>query len=147
MVAWVMAGVFVVQAAHGQQEEAIRQQVQRLFDSMRAADSQGIADVFSDSAILQTVSFSPTGETFVRTSPVQQFARSVGKAPQGALDEKISFGSVQWDGALASVWTPYRFYYIGTFSHCGVNSFQLILVNGRWKIHYLIDTRRKEGCD
>jgi hypothetical protein len=27
-----------------------------------------------------------------------------------------------------------------------VNAFGLIKVNGAWKIHYLIDTRRKDNC-
>ncbi|MEM9869076.1 MAG: nuclear transport factor 2 family protein, partial [Bacteroidota bacterium] len=34
----------------------------------------------------------------------------------------------------------------GTFSHCGINSFQMVNFGGEWKIIYLIDTRGKEGC-
>jgi hypothetical protein len=28
-----------------------------------------------------------------------------------------------------------------------VNSFQLIKLDGKWKISYIIDTRKKEGCE
>jgi hypothetical protein len=45
------------------------------------------------------------------------------------------------------VWTPYRFIFNGKFSHCGVNSFTLVKLNGEWKINYVIDTRRKEKCE
>ena len=47
---------------------------------------------------------------------------------------------------MANVWTAYSFYFDGKFSHCGVNSFQLLKEAGEWKIFYLVDTRRKEGC-
>jgi len=66
--------------------------------------------------------------------------------PKDAADERIVFETIRIDGPLASVWTPYNFYYEGKFSHCGVNSFQLVKINGEWKIQYLIDTRRKQGC-
>jgi hypothetical protein len=54
--------------------------------------------------------------------------------------------NIQIDGAMANAWTSYEFWVNGSFSHCGVNSFQLFKDEGAWKIIYLIDTRRKEGC-
>ncbi len=47
---------------------------------------------------------------------------------------------------MANVWAPYEFYLNNDFSHCGVNSFQLFFDGIQWKIIYLIDTRRKQGC-
>jgi hypothetical protein len=44
------------------------------------------------------------------------------------------------------VWTPYELEVEGIFSHCGVNSFQLIRINEQWKITQITDTRRKEDC-
>ena len=61
-------------------------------------------------------------------------------------EEKILGYSVQVDGNMAHVWTPYEFWFNGDFSHCGVNSFQLFHDNGTWKIIYLIDTRRRQDC-
>jgi len=60
--------------------------------------------------------------------------------------KKITFSNILIDGNLASVWTPYEFYFKGQFSHCGVNSFQLVKSNNEWKIQYIIDTRRKDNC-
>ncbi|WP_238584548.1 hypothetical protein [Chryseobacterium sp. Leaf180] len=65
---------------------------------------------------------------------------------KGKIDEQIEFSSIQIDGDLASVFTPYQFYYEGKLAHCGANSFQLVRKNGIWKIQYLIDTRRKDKC-
>ncbi|HNJ29817.1 MAG TPA: hypothetical protein PLQ40_12740, partial [Ferruginibacter sp.] len=83
----------------------------------------------------------------VKTDAVADFANSISKLPKDAADERITFDVVRVDGALAIAWTPYKFYFNGKFSHCGVNSFQLVRFNGEWKIQYLIDTRRKAGCE
>ncbi|HYD90904.1 MAG TPA: nuclear transport factor 2 family protein, partial [Flavobacterium sp.] len=50
------------------------------------------------------------------------------------------------DGGIASAWTPYEFYFEDKFSHCGVNSFQLILEDGKWKITGITDSRRRTAC-
>ena len=61
-------------------------------------------------------------------------------------DERLLDYNIQIDGTMAHVWTPYEFWFNDQFSHCGVNSFQLFNDSGNWKIIYLIDTRRREGC-
>jgi hypothetical protein len=83
----------------------------------------------------------------VRNQPISGFATSISKLTKGAADERIVFETIKIDGPLAAVWTPYQFYLNGQFSHCGVNSFQLVRLNGQWKIQYIIDTRRKQGCN
>lgn len=113
---------------------------------MKASDAQMIQEVFGDSAVLQTITRNKEGKTVVLNEEVKAFAASVAKLAKGDADERIQFDVVKTDGPLAIVWTPYRFFYKGNFSHCGVNSFQLVRFNGVWKIQYLIDTRRKSGC-
>ena len=127
-------------------EDSVKAVVNALFDAMKTGNEQALRDCFSDSAILQTIANTKTGEKIIRTEQVSQFASSVSKLPKGAADERIVFETVRIDGPLAIVWTPYKFYFNGQFSHCGVNSFHLVKLNGSWKIHFLIDTRRKEPC-
>ena len=62
------------------------------------------------------------------------------------FEEKLLDFSIQVDGNMANAWTPYEFWYQEELSHCGVNSFQLIKEDDKWKIIYLVDTRRREGC-
>ena len=128
-------------------EDSVKATVNKLFEGMKNSDPAIITASFADSAVLQTIGASRDGKTIIRNEKVSDFAESVSKSAKGDLDERIDFGSIKIDGALASVWTPYKFYYKGQFSHCGVNSFQLVRVNGQWEIQYLIDTRRKQGCD
>lgn len=124
------------------EEDLVKSIIIRLFDGMKTSDSALIKKSFSKNAILQTIS--KTEE--VKSEDINNFAISISKAEKESLDERITFSNILIDGNLASVWTPYEFYYKGQFSHCGVNSFQLVKSNNEWKIQYLIDTRRKENC-
>jgi Domain of unknown function (DUF4440) len=127
-------------------EDSVKTVVNSLFTAMKNSDGPALLRLFSDSAILQTIASSKTGETVIRSQKVNDFANVVSTLPKGDADERISFETVKVDGALAIVWTPYQFYYKSSFSHCGVNSFHLVRINGEWKIHFLIDTRRKMPC-
>ncbi|GEP96812.1 hypothetical protein CCY01nite_30720 [Chitinophaga cymbidii] len=101
--------------------------------------------VFADNAILQTISGKQEGAPVLVTGSLQQFLRAVGAPHTDVWDERITFERIMVDGALASVWTPYRFYLNEKFSHCGVNSFQLMKSASGWKIIYLVDTRYSSG--
>lgn len=127
-------------------EDSVKSTVNALFEAMKNGDAEALKNCFSDSAILQTIANNKSGQKIIRTEKVNEFAASVSKLPKGAADERIIFETIKIDGPLAIVWTPYQFYYNGKFSHCGVNSFHLVNLNGNWKIHFLIDTRRKEPC-
>ncbi len=128
--------------AQNTSEKEIVKPIENLFNAMISADSLGVKNAFSGSAIMQT--FGKNQE--IRTDKVEDFAKQVGASQAGDLDERFTISKILVDGNMASVWVPYQFYYKGNFSHCGVNSFQLAKINNEWKIQYIIDTRRKK-CD
>lgn len=128
-------------------EDSVKAVINQLFTTMRNVDAAMLKETFAENAILQTIRRKPDGSFFVQEEKVSEFAEQIGKAKKDSLDERISFETIKIDGPLASVWTPYKFYYAGQFSHCGVNSFQLVRISGRWKIQFLIDTRRRQGCE
>ena len=141
--------VFVCVATTGKAqttEDSVKAVINKLFEGMKNSDGSLIKDAFADSAILQTIG-NRDGKAVIRTDEVKGFVESIGKIAKGDADERIQFETIKIDGPLAIVWTPYKFYYKGQFSHCGVNSFQLVRLNGAWKIQYLIDTRRRQGCE
>ncbi|MFT3934348.1 MAG: nuclear transport factor 2 family protein [Chitinophagaceae bacterium] len=134
--------------AHSQTtEDSVKAAVKLLFDGMINSDPAKIQSAFADSAILQTIGRVKEGSETIKNESVKEFVASISKLPKGAADERISFETIKIDGPLAAVWTPYKFYYKGQFSHCGVDSYQLVRINGVWKIQYLIDTRRKQPCE
>ncbi|WP_029296586.1 nuclear transport factor 2 family protein [Chryseobacterium hispalense] len=123
------------------QNQEIEQPVRNLFTAMKNADAELLKSVFSETAVLQTIT-----KDGVKNQDINDFINSVSKMEKNDLDERIIIEAIHTDGNLASVFTPYSFYFKGKFSHCGANSFQLVKQNGEWKIQYLIDTRRKDNC-
>ena len=129
-------------------EDSVKIAVNKLFDGMKAGDPSAIRSAFADSAILQSVGMDRNaGKLKIENEAVNDFADFVSKQPKGAADEQIKFDVIKIDGQLAIVWAPYKFYFKGVFSHCGIDSFQLMNIGNEWKIQYLIDTGRRTGCE
>ena len=124
-----------------QDKEQIISVVDQLFAGMRQGDSVLVRQAFDSSAQLHTI-----GENGLHTTPLKQFLIAVGTPHDEVWDERVTEYEVRVDGPLATVWTPYRFYRGETFSHCGVNAFQLVRSKDEWKILQITDTRREEGC-
>lgn len=123
-------------------EDSVKAVINKMFAAMKGSDGATLKECFADSAILQTIA--RNGK--VRTESVNGFLSQISSLPKDSADERITFDIVKVDGGLAIAWTPYQFFYGGKFSHCGVNSFQLVRSSGVWRIQYLIDTRRRTGC-
>jgi hypothetical protein len=129
-------------AGSADSEKEVKQVIQNMFSAMLQADTTLLKTCFSDKVIFQTILNKPEGAT-IKTESINDFIQSIGKQTPNALDERIEFGAIQIDPLMATVWTPYSFYYKGQYSHKGVNSFQLVKLKEGWKIQYLIDTRYK----
>lgn len=127
-------------------EDEVKKPVLLLFDGMRKADSNMLKAAFAPQAILQTVVKNREGKINVHMESVAAFIKAIDTPHSEVYDERIRFDFIKIDSNLAFVWTPYKFYLGDQYSHCGVNSFQLVKLNSEWKIQYLIDTRRKENC-
>lgn len=125
---------------------AVKVPIERLFDGMRAGDSSMVRTAFLPEAQLQTIAQDESGETIVRSQPIDGFLQVIGTPREEVLDERIWSYDIRVDGPLATVWTPYSFFLGEHLSHCGVNAFQLINTRSGWKISQIIDTRRREGC-
>ncbi|MDP1843604.1 MAG: nuclear transport factor 2 family protein [Sediminibacterium sp.] len=134
----------LVNAQHA--SDSVKATINSLFEAMLEANGAKLKQCFTDSAVLQTITKDKAGLEVVKNDGVLDFVKQINAIPKGLADERIVFGVVKVDGPLAIVWAPYKFYKNGVFSHCGVNSFQLVRLNQQWKIQYLIDTRRKDNC-
>ncbi|RNL49725.1 nuclear transport factor 2 family protein [Pedobacter jejuensis] len=126
-------------------EDSVKAVVNNLFAGMTKGDSSLASSAFAENSIMQTI-VNKNGISTVQTSPVSNFIKFIGTPHTQKYDERIVFTKVLIDGPLASVWTDYKFYVDDKFSHCGVNSFQLVKGEKGWQIVYIIDTRRKDDC-
>lgn len=138
---------FAVKAFAQSPEEAVKKPIMLLFDGMRKGDSTILKTVFAPNAVLQTVAQDKEGKTGVASENITAFIKAVSTPHTEIYDERIKFDLIRIDGDLAIAWTPYQFYVGEKFSHCGVNSFQLVRLAGEWKIQYIIDTRRRTNCN
>ncbi len=126
--------------------DSVKVTIQQLFKGMKNADGEMVKNCFADSAIMQTITKNKSGNDYVKTDLAANFVSQIKTLEKDAADERITIEAIHVNGPLAVVWTPYQFFWKGKFSHCGVNSFQLVRIDQQWKIQYIIDTRQKVNC-
>ena len=132
--------------AQSNEEGAVKKVINNLFTGMKTGDSTLTRSAFAAGAVMQTI-VNKDGKVSVRTEAVNDFVKLIGTPHKEIYDERIVFTKILIDGPLAAVWTDYQFYVGEKFSHCGVNSFQLVKGDKGWQIVYIIDTRRKDECN
>jgi len=143
----LLAFMFCLSGFSQSEEKAVEDVIRSLFEGMKSKNAEQVAGAFYQEGLMQTVQVKPEGST-VGSNSVADFVKRIASTPaETTLDERILDYQIKVDGTMASAWTPYRFYVNGNFSHCGVNSFQLVKMADGWKIVYIIDTRRKEPCE
>ena len=141
-----LLGNTYAQTEPDEQEEATVP-IKQLFEGMMKKDTNMIKLVFHPEATLNTIAVNKKGEPQYMSTPIDGFITGIGKIPaEQKLEEKILSYEVKIDGRMASVWTPYEFYFGGQFSHCGVNVFTLFKSSEGWLITAITDTRRREDC-
>lgn len=121
----------------------VQKTIEIFFEGFHARDTAKVHSVCDDRVILQSIAEGNKG-TRISKESTKEFYISIATMPkQMVFQEKILSYNIQIDGAMAHAWTPYEFYMDGKLSHRGVNAFTLFKENGRWRIIYLIDTRRR----
>ncbi len=126
-------------------ESTPEETVEKFFAAFHAQDTVKLKNFAVEGTKLQSVSKDEEENTKLSTDDYSKFLKSIASIPaEASFKEKIHEYRVEENGLLATVITPYSFYYNGKLSHCGVNSFQLVKFNDEWKVVYLIDTRIKE---
>jgi len=125
------------------EEEEILAPIYLLFEGMEKADTAIIKRAFSKKVIMKVVS-----EKGVIDESLESFLNQVARKKENTPNwiEKLYNTEIRVDGNLAHVWTDYSFYVGEQLSHCGVDSFGLIKLDDKWKIVYIMDTRRKKDC-
>lgn len=142
----IIYSVTVTGQTSNAETNAVKKVISTLFEGMRKGDSAMVSTAFAPAMIMQTIADKDGSVEVLKQDPAG-FLKAVGTPHKEVWDERITFDEVLIDDSLASVWTSYQFYLGTKFSHCGVNSFQLVKTKGKWQIVHLIDTRRKQNCN
>lgn len=119
--------------------------VNRLFAAMRAKDAAAMQSLFlAEGQFIATDRRS--GQPTRRVFNAESFARLIVNTP-GLLQERMYKPDVRVNGDLALVSGRYGFYVDERFSHCGLNSFQLLRAAEGWKIAQGASTIELNGCE
>ena len=134
--------------AQNEERTVVKNTIDTFFKAFHNRDSTAMRKNMDHEIILQTVGKDKNQNEQLSFTNYDNFIRSIASIPDSVrFEEKLLDYTIQIDGPMAQVWTPYEFWLNDTFHHCGVNSFQLFRKNGHWKIIYLIDTRRTNNCN
>lgn len=129
-----------------QTSTAIKQIINTMMDAMRKGDSNLLKSVLAKDVDLQSIAIDKMGKVTLSIKSANSLVTQIGTPHADVFDERIVFGGIKIDGPLASAWTPYKFYLGTSFSHCGVNFFQLARTDDGWKIIHVAYTVRKDNC-
>ncbi|MDT0644859.1 nuclear transport factor 2 family protein [Zunongwangia sp. F363] len=122
--------------------------VEDFFVAFHKKDTTAMREFAHPDIVMRSVAVDTAGSNTVTTESYSEFLKSIGSIPTSTkFEERLHSFAVHASGELASVLTPYSVYVDDQLKHCGVNSFQLVKVGEEWKILYLVDTRKTEGCE
>jgi hypothetical protein len=137
----------VICNAQDTDKDAVKKVVEGFFKAFHQQDSVAMKQFMGANVLLQTTGRNKEGKTQFRSQPIEKLYESIVSIPDSvSFEEKLTSWNIQVDRTMANAWVGYEFWYNNTFSHCGINSFQMVNFDGEWKIIYLIDTRGRAGC-
>lgn len=107
-----------------------------LFEAMRVKNFEAIRAVFTPEGQLVAIDKPRDGKGISKTRvfTAESFAKNISESKAGEFVEKMPDKEVKIDGDLAIVSGRYTFRVGDKFSHCGLNTFNLVRTETGWKI-------------
>lgn len=127
-----IAGIATPALAQDDTNAQILGKVDSFFRGLNTKDAALMASVVHEQSVIASVIEREGPGTF-RTNPIGESIRSL-------TETERTFREVYWDpivlvnGPVAVVWAPYSFDRDGNRSHCGIDVFNLMRIEGEWKI-------------
>lgn len=110
--------------------DRVRTTIDAALAAISREDFVALTDLMIEEAVFfPTVTRDGVDRYSVRTRAAQRAAATDVDFVERGFDPEIRIS-----GPIASVWLPYDLYLDGKWSHCGVDTFILVRVEGTWKI-------------
>ncbi len=138
-----VAAIALPAAAAPGDDAPILATVQQFFDALANRDTATMRKIVLPGSIHTAVRSQADGTSVVgRMIADETFNKEIGP---GYL-ERMWAPVVSRRGSMATVSAPYEFQLNGKTTHCGVDVFGLVQVEGTWKIASLMWTQEPDAC-
>lgn len=141
-------GAFAEAPAAGQtpgDEKAVLAVVDRFMTAISTGDFEGLAKIQTSDGVTYRAKVAADGGVEVTARPNAYWsdpARNDGRT----LQERYWTPTVLMRGPIAVVWAPYEFKVDGKTSHCGIDVFNLVKIDGAWRIGNAMWTVEPDAC-
>jgi len=126
-------------------KRAVLVTVDQLFGALASKDRAALLGAVVPEGRATSAGADPAGRASVTSVDWTTFAdRLAGMTDR--LSERLIDPHVHVEGDIAMIWSRYEFERNGAFSHCGIDHFDLVRIEGRWRVLNLTWTRQTEGC-
>ena len=135
----------IISFSQSDDRAAILETVQKFFDSIEFRDRQLLESILVPNSLNISARELDDGEAQFNVMSYDEVVTALTRPGRNAKERS-------WDETvliqenIAVVWTPYDFHVDGVFSHCGIDSFQLIKQDGQWLISNSSWTLETENC-
>lgn len=130
LTALCIAGALANPALASEDEDEVLAIADQALELISAEDFVGLTDLMLDTGMAYS-SRLRDGKYLVRS---QTYAEQRGAEADADFVERGFNPTVLVSGPLATIWYPYDFYTDGTWSHCGVDVFNLLRTDDGWRI-------------
>jgi len=149
-----LTGLFIFsQPTNAIAESGDREAILTVMDKAFAAVRSNIADDWRAIQLAEgtTLSFRPgpaerPEELEMRISNNENFIADLKPDGHEYIEQWTSEPTILIRGPIAVIWGEYEFWIDGEFSHCGVDSADLVKISGEWKVANFMWTVEKEDC-
>lgn len=129
--------------ASADERRAVLAVTDRMFAALTAKDSAALLAEVVPEGRATSNDLGPRRN--VRSTAWSEFAAHLPRIP-GRPVERLIDPHVHVEGDIAMIWSRYDFTLDGRFSHCGINHFDLIRQDGRWRVLNITWTQQYENC-
>lgn len=140
-----MLSYSIISFSQSNDRAVILETVQKFFDSIEFRDKQLLESILVPNSLNISARELDDGEAQFNVMSYDEVVSALTRPGRNAKERSWD-ETVLIQGNIAVVWTPYDFHVDGVFSHCGIDSFQLIKQDGQWLISNSSWTLETENC-
>ena len=134
------------QATRTADETAVLATMEQFFAAMTARDVEKMSSLALPEAMTFSQSLTKDGPKPLRKAALRENLAVIAKGGP-VLRERLRDPLVMVHPPIAVIWSAYEVHADNAFSHCGIDIFELMKVEGTWKISNASWTAETDGCE